>query len=171
MSYREKFKGLLMGTAKGFAIGLIPTVLFLVLMMSNGFGFDFYVFLVFEILFGAIAAIIVTMKSGMGEIWNQSITNMMGAIKSIFFSGIFKSQVFLAIGIIKMIIGILIMVPVGLFMSIFYVLNFLYLGTMSILEKYNKLEGKSALCEKMDKAVTIISGVIVVALIIYMFTH
>ena len=68
----------------------------------------------------------------------------------------------LVFGIIKLFIGIIIMIPVGIFMALSYFFNLIYLGIMCLLEKKNKLEDKADLYETLDKLSPVLAGIVTV---------
>lgn len=119
-------------------------------------------FLVFTILFGSIASIIICAKTGTQGYMSSAVMHLWSGIKGLFFGSLLGGNVFLLVfGIVKLFIGMIIMIPVGLYMAVSYFLNLIYLGIMALLEKKNKLEDKADLCETLDKAVPAASLVIV----------
>lgn len=162
--YKQRFEELLITTAKGFGIGAaISLVLIFVTGMATDIGVFILGFLFFTISFGSVASIIICAKTGAHGYMSSAAMQLWSGIKGLFFGNIFGGNiVLLALGIIKLFIGIIVMIPVGLYMVVSYFLNFIYLGIMSLLEKKNKLEDKLDLCKMIDKLVSAISLVIVI---------
>ena len=162
MYYRETFKDLLKTTTKGFVIGaFISTLLTVVFFKETNVGLFIQDVIGCDIIIGSIASIIICSKSGMQGILGGAASHLWSGIKEIFFGGIFEGgAVFMIFGIIKLIIGLFIMVPVAIFMASSYFFNLIYFGIMSILEKKNMLENKSGLCNLLDKLSPVLAGVV-----------
>ena len=166
--YVERFKGLLITTAKGYGIGaVVALVLMLVTQMAKSAGSFIGLFIVFTILFGSIVSIIICAKTGAQGYMSGAVSRLWTGIKGVFFGSILGLNPFLMLfGIVKFLIGLIIMIPVGIYMCISYFLNLIYLGIMAVLEKNGKLDNKEDLCETLDKVVSVVSLVIVIILCI-----
>lgn len=161
--YGQKFKELLMATVKGFGIGLILSILLLnMTKMAQGTSQFVGYLIVFTILIGSCASIIICSKSGVQGFLSGAVSHIWNGIENLFFGSIFGGNIyFLVFGLIRFVIGVIIMIPVAIYMAVSYFLNLIYYGIMALLERNNKLDDKSDLCEKLDKLVPVMSFVIV----------
>lgn len=163
MNYEQTFKELLKTTAKGFGIGLVVSVILTALMGVGGVGEFINIAIAFTIIFGSIISIVICSKSGAQGYMSSAVSHLWSGIKGLFFGSILGGDVFfLVFGIIKLFIGLIIMIPVGIFMALSYFFNLIYLGIMCILEKKNKLEDKADLCETLDKIAPALAGIVTV---------
>ncbi|MBO4899210.1 MAG: hypothetical protein J5509_02875 [Lachnospiraceae bacterium] len=165
--YQERFKELLKYSGIGYGIGLVLSVILVMVIGYNGIGEFIGGVIVITIIVGSLISIVICSRSGVKGFMNGAITKIWSGIKHLFFGSLLGGGLgglLLIIGILKFFIGILIMIPIGLFMAVSYLLNLLYLGIMSGFEKRNKLEGKESLCKTLDKAVPVLSAIIVVIL-------
>jgi len=160
MYYEERFKELMKTTAKGFGIGFIISTILSIWVF--GLSLDLILGdLILTIFIGGIISIILCSKNGAKEHMSGAISRVWDGMKDLFFSSIFGNNIyFLIFGLFKLFIGVIIMIPVGLFMAVSYFFNLIYLGIMFALEKNNKLDANNALCERLDTLIPILSGVI-----------
>ena len=165
MDYETRFKELLKTTAKGFGIGLVISIV-LVLLMGIRVPGDFIgLTSIFTILFGSGISLVICSKTGAQGFMSGAVSRLWVGIKALFFGSIWGgSGILILFGIIKLFIGVIIMVPVGLYMAVSYFLNLIYLGIMCLLEKKEKLTDKDDLCAVLDKIVPVISLVVVAVL-------
>lgn len=163
MCYEDRFKELLIITAKGFGIGLVISIILTALIGVSGVGDFICVVFAFTIVCGSIVSIIVCSRTGAQGYMSGAVAHLWNGMKGMFFGGVLGGNAFFLIfGIIKLFIGIVIMIPVGLFMALSYFFNLIYLGIMCLLEKKSKLEDKAELCETLDKLVPIMAGIVTV---------
>lgn len=163
MYYEDRFKELLITTAKGFGIGLVISVILTALIGAGGVGEFIGVVIAFTIVFGSIVSIIICSRSGAQGYMSSAVGHLWSGIKGLFFGSLLGGNVFLLVfGIIKLFIGIIIMIPVGIFMALSYFFNLFYLGIMCLLEKKNKLDDKAELCETLDKLSPVLAGIVTV---------
>ena len=161
MSYIERFRSILKNTAIGFAIGLIISIIIVLLTRSS----DFYMVLIFGTLFfGSAAAMVISLKKGASGFASSVISTIWSGMKTMFFSSLFRSSIFWGFGVAKLIIGLLLMIPVGLYMIISFFVNFIYTGIMALLEKLHIIREDSTIGVILDKVVAI--GTIAVVVVI-----
>ncbi len=166
MYYKESFKQLMLDTAKGFGAGLLVSIILNILMKG-----DITIVIAFTLVFGPVASMIFCSLDNIDGFMSNSVIKIFTGIKDIFFGGLFAgSGFFFVIGIIKLVIGVIVMIPLAIYMAINYILNLIYFTVMFLLEKFNKLQGKEDLCTKLDKIVPITSIVISVILCIKFFS-
>jgi len=163
MYYEDRFKELLVTTAKGFGIGVVISIVLTALIGASGVGEFIGAVIAFTIIFGSIISIIICSKTGAQGYMSGAVAHLWTGMKSLFFGSLLGGNVFfLVFGIIKLFIGIIIMIPVGIFMALSYFFNLIYLGIMYLLEKKNKLEDKAELCELLDKLAPVLAGIVTV---------
>ena len=163
MYYEDRFKELLVTTAKGFGIGLVISIILTAIMGVSGVGDFIGIVLAFTIVFGSIVSIIICSKNGTQGYMSSAVDHLWQGMKGLFFGSLLGGNVFLLVfGIIKLFIGIVIMIPVGVFMALSYFFNLIYLGIMTIFEKKNKLEDKADLCELLDKLAPVLAGIVTI---------
>lgn len=166
MNYREKLKDLLKNTAKGFGIGAVLSIILLILLGNKNVIEFIGGVILFTVLFGPIASIIICARNGEQEYLGKGFSHLWTGVAG-FASGAIScltegSAILLVFGIIRLFIGLVIMVPVLIFMAVSYVFNLIYLVIMVMLEKGNKLDDKKQLCEMLDKLIPVLSGIVTV---------
>ena len=165
MSYRERFFGILRNTLIGWGIGIALSVILIIVTGSFNLE-DGLLLLLLGLLIGTIISIVICAKTGNRGFMSSAMTKLWGGMCALFFSGLSGSTFLLVIGIIRLLIGVAIMIPVGLYMVISYFVNFIYLGIMTLVEKFGKIDPESTLCTVLDKISALISVVIVVLICI-----
>jgi hypothetical protein len=163
--YETRFKGLMTNTAIGFGIGLAISILLTILMhgtVSSVLGF--------LLLFGPIVSMIICSKNHVEGFMNSAVLHFFSGIKGLFFGSIFSGGgLLLVFGMVKLIIGCIIMIPVCIYMAIAYILNLIYFTVMFILEKNGKLDDKQSLCDALDRVVPIAAIVLTLLFSIWLF--
>ena len=172
MTYRERFKQMMISSGIGFGIGLVLSIIIVAATkMADSVGMFIAISLIFALLLGSIIAMIICARKDSQGVLSGAVTKIWGGIKGLFFSNLFGSPLMMVIGIIRVFIGLLVMLPIGIYMAVNYFLNLIYTGIMAIVEKKGKLEEKAELCEKLDKIVSIVSLVIVVVLSVLVYKN
>ena len=169
--YEITFKEIIKRMAIGLLIGLVlGGVLVFRLKLITDLGERVALTLAIAVLVGSIIAMVLCAKQNVQGFLSGTVQSIFGSVVNIFFSNVFAgSPILMALGVIKMFVGMIIMIPLGLYMAISFFLNIFYFGIMYILEKSHKLDGKAELCEKLDKIVPIVSVIIVVVICIKVF--
>ena len=162
--YESKFRNLLATTATGYGIGLVAAIALTFLFGITGVDFITMV-LVLTIIFGSVVSMIICAKMGTQGFLNAAVVKIWSGFKHMFFGAIVFSNVpiFFVIGIFKFIIGLLILIPVGIYMAFSYLCNFIYLAIMFALERHHMLDNHERLCRILDFLVPILSGVLTIA--------
>lgn len=168
MNYKEKLKDLLKNTAKGFGIGAILSIILLLVLGDDGPSvFEFIEgVIVWTAFFGPIASIIVCARNGEQEYLSKGFSHLWRGVVG-FAAGVIScmtegSIALFVFGIVRLFIGLIIVVPVAIFMAVSYVFNLIYLVIMVVLESGNKLDDKRQLCEMLDKLIPVLSGIVTV---------
>jgi hypothetical protein len=174
MSYREKFKEMIINSAIGYVIGLVISIILVVVVAGGNPAKSIGEVIAFTIIFGSVASIIICSKKGTQGYMSGAVSKVWSGFKGMFFGSLFAggfSVPLIIFGLIKLMIGLIILIPIVVYMAVDYLLNMIYLGVMSLLEKFNKLEDKQDLCENLDKIVPILSLVVTVILCIVIFAN
>ncbi len=167
MYYRDSLKSMLLETLKGFGAGLMISAI-IGFFIAKGFNMDCIEYsLMFDMLFGPICAIYFCSKENVAGFMNSGAEKIYSGIINACFRGLAGGNVYSFIfGVVKLIIGFIILLPIAFYMAISYVINLFYFAIMSIFEKLNKLENKETLCATLDKAISILSLVITIIICI-----
>ena len=162
-TYSQRLKGILIDTAKGFGVGLLTGVFFAVVfgrfvykgtvLECSLMGAAFFVGL------GLIVTIILAAKDNSAVFIAEGLSHLLVGFQAAFF-GVFDggNLILIMFGIIRYIIGFIILIPVGIWLAVSYVLHLIYLIIMTILEKTRVIEGKDRLCRFLDVAVQIVAA-------------
>lgn len=153
--YSYRFHNILSATIKGFVIGGIASAIIAYLIMLKNFKLGDYLIIVvsFTLVIGPICSIFVSAKDKTKENLQTKSVKMFYDLKNTFFGITFGFNALFALSLIKFVVGVILMVPLFVYMAFSYTCNFVYWGIMCVLEKANKLEGKSDLCRTLDKCV------------------
>lgn len=167
MNYKESFQGLMINTGKGFGVGIAIAAIITLLSKYH----DISLGLGLAIMFGSLASIFFCSRSNVQGYMNTVALSVVTTLKNVFFTSIFSGGgVLLILGIAKVMLGIIIMIPVCIYMTFSYVLNIIYFTIMFLLEKFNKLEGKEELCSALDKIVPVASLVLSLVVCVKFFS-
>lgn len=168
--YKNKFKGLLIATAKGFGIGMAISIVLVALIFGNSEGelvqmVELITTLMsFTIILGLLISAFLYSKSSTRNSFMGAASGSLLGLGCLFVNSREEGNGPLAvIGIVNLFICLVIMIPVGIFMALSYFLNFIYLGIMFLLEKKNKLENRTKLCNVLDYLVSLLTVVITTA--------
>ena len=167
MSYRERFFGMLRSTLIGCGIGVAISAGLIIATGSFNKG-DIMGFLLLGLILGAAIGIIMCAKSGSKGYMSSAVIKLLHSMRALFFSSLTGSMILLIIGIIRFMIGVLIMIPVGLYIVVSYFINFIYLGIMTLVEKLAKIDAQRPLFQNLDKLVSLISGIIVLVMCLHL---
>ena len=94
MYYEDRFKELLITTAKGFGIGLVISVILTALIGASGVGEFLGVVIAFTIVFGSIVSIIICSRSGAQGYMSSAVGHLWSGIKGLFFGSLLGGNVF-----------------------------------------------------------------------------
>ena len=162
MQYEMKFNEILDNTKKGFILGAVLSLALTIFLMHDSWSWDgaIEVYLCLLIISGGAASIVISYKTGTEIFMNQGISRVChGAFTMLLFSDL--SGMGFIFGLVRLCIGVMILIPVFLYMSIAYVMNLIYLTIMWQLEKRDMLAEKQQLCSILDKAVPLTAFLIV----------
>jgi hypothetical protein len=137
MSYTEKFKEIMITTAKGYGIGLVISILFCKVLgfTSDSIGDSLMSILVFDIIFGSLLSIWFNAKSGRcGSGMMVAIDNLWRGLAATFFAFNFDSPVFVIIAMFKLCIGVCIAIPLMIIMAVSYFGGVVYYGIRCLIE-------------------------------------
>ncbi len=166
MSYRERFFAILRNTLIGVGGGVAVAV---VIILATGFTntTDIQALLILGVLIGTIISIGICAKTGSRGFMSSAMLRLFTGIRSLFFSGLTGSAFLLVLGLVRLLLGLAIMIPVILYMAVSYFVNFIYLGIMALIESFAKIDPESTVCTILDKMVSVISIVLVALLCMY----
>lgn len=163
MTYSERFKDMLIITAKGFGIGLVLSIILNIWVGNDGIIQLIGSTIITAIFLGAFASVIICIKNDNG------VSRFMGEALSRIATGTLQfaiggfngfSPALLVVGIIRFMLGLVVLIPVAVYVVMAYIVNFIYYGIMALLEKKSILKEKEELCEIIDKVVAIATGIV-----------
>lgn len=171
-SYEERVKELAKGTAQGLGVALLISLAFFFFFVWHGkvkeitFTISDFETIIFATLFlGATFSIIICARNGSQRFLFGSFNHFLSGLCRTFFGGIATldggmneiDAFFIVIGIFKMALGFVVMIPVIFYMIVSYLLNIIYLPIMFLLEKKTNLKTKTLLCQILDALVFVIA--------------
>ncbi len=154
MSYTDQLKIMLRETLGGIKIGAIIsaviTVLIFFMNRADNEKFPFYgyieVLLFFTLLIGAVVAVINFGHSDATDgLLNGKIYDLTSGITASIFGGFLGSPLLMIIGVFKIAVGLIVLIPLYSYIAVSFVVTYIYVVIMSILEK----KGKQ--CNKFSK--------------------
>lgn len=173
MTYQERLKEIGRITAIGLGIGFIASIVIMLLIGMGSFDEAVGVCIVFTFGIGFCVSIYLSSRAGVQGIMDGSIGRIWNGVTDIFFASLIGassfSPLFLLFGLIRLAIGIILLLPICLYMASAYFFNLIYLCVMYSFEKNGKLEEKKETCEKLDKSVPAAAIAVTVLLILLLF--
>ncbi|MCR5624418.1 MAG: hypothetical protein K6G11_04150 [Lachnospiraceae bacterium] len=169
MNYKNQQKFLVQNLIKGLIIGIIVAIVLTALVVYSDAkspdGFQksdvagaIICFLVTTFIVCAIVSVVYYGKSNeKGAMVNQKIYDLTHGLIASSFGGFTGSPVLIIIGVFKILVSMIVLIPLFIYLGFSFFVNLIYLTIMAVLEGKGKLEGKEDLCKKLDIMSNVIS--------------
>lgn len=156
MCYKENLFDLIKKTFIGLVIGFVLSIV-LCLVEDREILDELPDILKVMVFIGIPIAIVLCARENRLCFLGDGLTNILSGIMNAFSGLMSGNGLGVVFGAAFAILGLLLLVPIILFMGINYLLSLIYFTIMSLFEITNLLNGKEKLCEYLDKSVFFIS--------------